>query len=403
MTSGKPLRAALLGLAALAGSTLARADEPRFVKRDINPSSAFEAAGAFDVDDDGDVDILSGAHWYEAPTWAKHPVRDVEKIGTYYNCFATIPMDVNADGKTDFLTVSYFGKNVGWVENPGATGKAWTYHEIDLPGPSEAAVAVDLTGDGKPEVLPNPVNTVAFYELEKAGAEPKWKKYDLGTAAAGHGIGTGDINGDGRTDLLTPKGWFEAPAHPATETWTWHGEWNLGAAGIQELARDLDGDGDGDLVYGMGHARGLFWLRQDRAADGTRTWSKPMVIDPQVTSVHTLLWVDLDGDGKDDELLTGKRVYAHEKEEGDVEASLIAYYRFHKADGTWSRHVIFEGEPAANAPADPKLRDAQKDFPRGTAGTGLQVAAVDIDKDGDIDLVCPGKSGLYLFENQSRK
>ena len=30
------------------------------------------------------------------------------------------------------------------------------------------------------------------------------------------------------------------------------------------------------------------------------------------------------------------------------------------------------------------------------------MAAVDFDGDGDIDLVCPGKSGLYLFENLGR-
>ena len=54
---------------------------------------------------------------------------------------------------------------------------------------------------------------------------------------------------------------------------------------------------------------------------------------------------------------------------------------------------------APNAPADPAARLALRDFPAGTAGTGLQMDAVDIDGDGDLDLICPGKSGLYLFEN----
>lgn len=392
-------RILLAWLSVLATAVTAFAGEPTFRKHIINPTSIFEAAGAFDVDGDGDIDIVSGDTWYEAPDWTPHKVRDVEKVGTYMNCFSTIPMDVDADGDMDFISVSYFGKNVGWVENPGNVSSEWTYHEIDLPGPSEAAVAVDLTGDGKPEILPNAVNVVVFYELVEAGPQPKFKKYDLGSNAAGHGVGTGDVNGDGRVDLLTPKGWFEAPSDPAGETWTWHASWDLGAAGIQILARDVDQDGVSDIIHGMGHARGLYWKKGATTADGRLSWSDAMLIDEEVTSVHTLLWVDLDGDGRDNELLTGKRVYAHEREEGDVDAPVIAYYRFDRDAGDWRRTLIDKGEPARNAPADPSQRDAQKDFPRGTAGTGLEVAAVDLDGDGDIDLVCPGKSGLYLFEN----
>lgn len=399
----KPIQGTWASLAVLAAAGFAafsaRADEPKFKKHDINPKSVFEAAGAFDVDGDGDIDIVSGDTWYEAPHWTPHHVRDVERAHTYRNCFSTMPMDVDGDGDLDFITCAYFSRNVGWVENPGSRDKTWTYHQIDLPGPSEAAVLVDLTGDGQPEILPNCVERVVFYELVKRGPEPEFKKYDLGTEAAGHGVGTGDVNGDGRIDLLTPKGWFEAPANPSTDTWTWHGDWQLGAAGIQILARDIDGDGLSDLVYGMGHNRGLYWVRQKQERDGVRAWGEPELIDGEVSSVHTLLWADLDGDGKDNELITGKRVYAHEIEPGDVEPSIVAYYRFDRARKAWDRHLLFKGEPAHNAPADGAQRDAQKDFPPGTAGTGLEIAGVDIDGDGDLDLVCPGKSGLYLFEN----
>ncbi len=384
------------GLAAALGS------EPSFTKIEINPKSIYEGASAFDVDLDGDMDIVSGSTWYEAPTWAPHPVRDVEKIGTYTTCFSTLPMDVDGDGDTDFLSVSYFGKSVGWVENPGDKTSKWPYHLIDEPGPSECAVFVDFNNDGRPELLPNTVNTVVFYALEKPGKEPKFKKVSLGDTGAGHGVGSGDVNRDGRVDILTPTGWFESPAKPLEETWTFHPAWDLGPTGIQIYCDDFDGDGDTDLVYGKGHDIGLYWAEQTKDADGKPVWNKHL-IDDTISSVHVLQWVDLDGDGKKNELLSGKRVYAHEVEPGDVGPSIIAYYRYQGDKKGWTRHVISASEGAKNAPTEGGKRDAQKDFPAGTAGTGLEISAVDIDKDGDIDLVCPGKSGLYLFLNNGTK
>jgi hypothetical protein len=396
-------QAAMMLTALFACAGALQADEPKWKLHTLNGQSEFEAAGVMDVDNDGKLDVVSGASWYQSPTWKTFPVRAVTRIGTYYNDFATLPLDLNGDGNIDFITCSYFGQDVGWVENPGRPGTPWTYHEIDKPGNIEAAWMVDLSGDGVPDVLPNTVNVVVWYEVVRKadGKGYELKKHDLGKEAAGHGVGSGDLNGDGRTDLLTPKGWFEAPADPANGTWAWHPEWQAGATGIQMLARDVDGDGLSDVVYGMGHNYGLFWLRQGKSAGGERTWTKA-TIDDSIASVHALMWADMDGDGKALELVTGKRVYAHEEEAGDTDASVIAWYDFNPRSKGWARHVIFQGEPARNAPKKKEDRLALKDFPPGTAGTGLQMTAVDIDADGDIDLVCPGKSGLYLFENLTK-
>ncbi len=402
--------AALFGIACLwimGAGAFATAGEIQWKQHDINRQSINEAAAAIDVDRDGDLDVVCGDTWYEAPAWTAHHLRDVPRYGTYTGCFASLPLDMDGDGDHDFVTVSYFGKSVAWVENPGSKDATWPVHPIDEPGPSECAVLEDLTGDGQPEILPNTVNVVVFYALQSNDGKPTLKKYDFGTEAAGHGVGSGDVNADGRTDLLTPKGWFEAPANPAEDTWTWHPEWTLDGGealkdlrpGIQILARDVDGDGLSDVVYAMGHNRGLFWIKQEKGPEGNRVWGQHRLIDNQPTSVHTLLWVDIDGDGQAHELVTGKRVYAHEKEEGDTEAPIIAWYAFDQTKGDWVRHLIYQGEPATNAPAEIPLRDAQKDFPPGTCGVGLQIDAVDLDRDGDVDLVFPGKSGLYWFEN----
>jgi hypothetical protein len=395
-------RLTLAALLALGSPALADVPSgtPTFEKIEINPKSEYEAAGAFDVDGDKDIDIVSGDTWYEAPNWTPHKVRDWPRVGTYLNCFATLPVDADKDGDTDFVTCSYFGKNVGWVENPGKPDTEWPYHEIDQPGPSETAVMVDLDGDGRLDFLPNTVNTLVFYTLDSAGPEPKWGKHQFPDRYAAHGVGTGDINKDGRIDLLTPKGWLEAPRNPkSTEGWAWHPDWKLRPAGIQILGKDVDSDGDTDLVYGVGHDYGLLWVEQTRGPDGKPVWVE-REIDPKIASVHTLLWADLDGDGQANELLTGKRVYAHESEPGATDGSVIAWYTFDKPSKSWKKHVIFEGEPAPNAPAKREDRNAQKDFPPGTAGTGLEMTVIDLDHDGDLDLLCPGKSGLYLFRNK---
>ncbi len=371
----------------------------RWKKHAINDQSPFEACGAADFNGDGKIDIFSGDSWYEAPTWSRHKVRDVSASANphYYEDFCDSPLDVNGDGRPDIVTCNYFGARVGWVENPGGDAtNPWTEHEIDTPGNMETGELVDINGDGKLDFLPNTGNVVVWYELTQQKPEVVWKKHDLGNEGAGHGVGAGDINRDGRMDILTPTGWREQPA-TGTDQWPFHPEFQLGTAGIFIHGRDVDGDNLTDVVFGMGHDFGLFWLKQSVGTDGKREWTK-QVIDDTFSQVHTLIFANVDGEGEQ-ELITGKRVYAHEVEPGDTRPAVVFSFHFDRSASKWIKHEIFHGDPAHNAPADAKDRWALKDFPPGSAGTGLQIATIDIDADGDIDLVCPGKSGLYLFEN----
>lgn len=355
------------------------AGDVKFRRHIINADSRFEAAGVLDVNRDGRPDIYCGGFWYEAPTWKKHFVRELTERRGYYSDFANLPVDVDGDGWTDIVNVAWSNKMVFWIRNPGNSGGKFEVIKIDTPGNMETALLIDINGDGRDDILPNIMSKVAWYEYRrdvtaKHGVE--WIKHELSGIPSGHGIGAGDLNGDGRCDIVGPKGWFEQPA-TAEGKWLWHQEFKLGHASIPILVHDVDRDGDADVIWGMGHDYGLYWLEQDKDADGKRIWKKHE-IDKSWSQPHFLLLADLNNNGRK-ELITGKRYRAHNgKDPGGKDPVCVYYYEFDCNKKQWQRHTISEGDKA---------------------GLGINTMAFDIDGDGDLDLVAPGKSGLFLFEN----
>ena len=325
------------------------ADEPRWKQHAINARNEFEAAASSTSTTTASSISSRATPGTRLPTGSPFTVRDVKRVGTYFNDFSTLPLDFNGDGYTDFITCSYFGRNVGWVENPGKPGAPWTYHEVDIRGTIEAAWMVDLSGDGVPDFLPNTVNVVVWYEVVKKGDGKGFdlKKHDFGVPAAGHGVGSGDVNGDGRTDLLTPKGWFEAPADPAHEP----GPGTPTGRSARPVSRCslVTSTAMGCRTWSMAWVTIMVCSGSAKQGPGGKpTWTK-QTIDDSVASVHALIWADIDGDGKAHELVTGKRVYAHEVEPGATDGSLVAWYDFNPNSKSWVRHVIFQGEPAKSA------------------------------------------------------
>lgn len=344
----------------------------------------YEAAGVFDVNGDGVPDIVSGAYWYEGPGFrVRHEIGEVKAYGEYYDDFSGLSLDVNGDGRPDLITGGWFGQTLVWKENPGPVEKPWHIHDIARCGRIETTRAWDLDGDGIPEIVPNtPRDPLNIYKLDKDDAGKGLGSFTtvrVYEGPQGHGLGCGDLGGAGRGDLVLSSGWLEAPEDPLSGTWTFHAEFDLGAASVPILVADVNGDGLQDLIVGSAHDYGLDWYEQRRGTNGRREWIRHPV-DPWCSQYHDMQWADIDGDGAC-ELVTGKRYRAHcgtDPGAGDA----VGLYYFKWNGESFTKQVIDAGPP------------------REGTGCGIHFQIADVNGDGRLDIVAPGKDGLYLFLNE---
>jgi len=343
----------------------------------------YESAGVFDVNNDGMLDIVSGAWWYEGPDFReKHLIGAVMASGDYYDDFSTIPLDVNGDGCTDFITGGWWGDTLRWRENPGERGGEWPEHVIAHVGNVETTRAWDVDGDGELEIVPNtPGGPLVVYKLTRDArgkGTGEFSAHTIFDRPQGHGFGFGDITGNGRGDFILPHGWLEAPAHPLSGEWVYHGGLDLGSASCPILLVDVNRDGLNDLIVGQAHPYGLDWYEQRRDGDAISFVKHP--IDPYNSQYHDMMWVDIDGDGEC-ELLTGKRYWAHcGHDPGEWDPLGIYYFKWNGE--SFAKQVIDYGPLGAGA------------------GCGIAFAVGDLRGTGRLDIVAPGKDGLHVFYNE---
>lgn len=354
----------------------------KFIKKQI-ASESFESVDVFDVNNDKIPDIVSGAFWYEGPGyWKRNYIGSAKRVGEYYDDFSTIPLDINGDGRIDFVTGGWFGKTLNWRENPG-DGKEWAEHQIASPGNIETTRGWDIDGDGTIEIVPNtPNDPLVVYRVVKdirGKGTGKFDAFKISDIKSGHGLGFGDINGDGRGDFVLSTGWLQAPANPFKDQWVFHAEFNLGTTSVPVIVADVNKDGLNDLVAGQAHSYGLDWYEQKRDKNAKTSWIKHG-IDPFNSQYHTMLWVDIDGDGKE-ELITGKRYRAHNgNDPGESDPLGIYYFKWNGE--SFTKQVVSYGE-----------------FGEGK-GTGLYFTVADLTGSGRKDIIVAGKDGLYVFYNK---
>jgi hypothetical protein len=353
-----------------------------------------EGIAVGDINGDGKPDITSGEFWYQAPDFKQRPLRKILPFGAdYMQNNSEHLYDMDGDGDLDVLSGAFTLKNVDWFENPGV-GKydkgLWPVHQlVDTgTGHNEATFLHDIDGDGTPEFIENswnPKNPMQIFRLVRGDdGKVSAKKHIVSQSGNGHGLGFGDLNGDGRQDIVFQSGWYEQPtAVPFSGPWEYHHDFDLPHASCPIIILDLNRDGRNDLIWSDGHSYGLYWHEQlAPQPDGTTTW-RQRLIDKKFSQGHSLAWDDVDNDGQP-ELITGKRYYAHSgKDAGAHDDITIQYYNWIPKTSAWTKHIISTA-PAGKGP-----------------GIGLQIRVHDLDGNGWKDIIVPGKSGTHILFNGS--
>lgn len=398
-----------------------------FGKQELTPVYWSEGAAFGDFNQDGHQDIVSGPDIYLGPEFkdrhefypAVAATRRNPTDRSYYsnNNFFSFVYDVNGDGWPDVLTVGLPNTEAYWYQNPGKSFSGpgsdqpdhWERHFVIDRVKNEAPNFADITGDGVPELLmaygkhygyvsPNPVAPTLPWIFHKVSTSDKEVHHYT------HGLGYGDVDGDGRTDYLTGDGWLQQPASLENDPdWTFHSFpfADRGAAqrfgdltgGGQMYAYDVNGDGLNDVITSMdAHGWGLSWFEQVRSG-GKITFKEHVVLSKQAkntdnpygvqfSQLHAVDLVDVDGDGLKD-IVTGKTYRAHDfADEGSRDAPVIYYFRLTRQGG--------------EAEFVPHLIDDE-------AGIGRRLVSGDINGDGLVDVVVGNKKGTFVFTQKVRK
>jgi hypothetical protein len=361
----------------------------RFSKRRLFVST-YQAAAIADINRDGRPDIVSGPYWFAAPDFVPQSFRANESAADYVHSNSDLPYDVDGDHWVDIIVGAWGEQGVLWYRNPGPMGlklgTPWEKHSLTATkGKIERTDLHDYDGDGTPEI-----HTISYVKQEPSDVyrltrgpdgKPAVTKIVLGLQGGGHGYAWGDVNGDGREDFLTEAGWYERPAgDPFAGPWKLHSETALPHPSCPFAVMDVNGDGRLDILFGRAHDYGIYWWEQVAPQpDGTTAWKKH-IIDESWSQGHVVGLADLDGDGVQ-ELVTGKCVYAHNgRDPGAEDPAVFYYYRWHQRTSSFSRHTV--AGPGENI------------------GLGRQLAMGDLNDDGRIDIVAPGRFGLWLMINQ---